>query len=306
MRLVRHDLERSAAAIFRDYDRLALDRQYNNLLKVPAAALERFRLRWSEESDAAKAAISNILDRPYGPTALEKLDIYKPSGAGPWPVVIYIHGGYWRSGDKAESGYIARAFSRDNILTVVINYGLVPATPISEQVQHCISAVIWVRNHIREYGGDPDRLFVIGHSAGAHLAAMLIAVPKGKSLLPEGTIKGICALSGIYDLEPVRLSYVNDSLHIADEDVTPLSPVRHNRQRDVPIFFAVGACEGDEYIRQTVEIAARWTSDPGKVELLITEDDNHFSIRSGWDEPGNKIYNRIRALIGSRGAIPPA
>lgn len=285
------------ATVYRGYDRPALDQQYNNLLKVPAAQLQAYRVRWAEESAAAKATIAHALDIPYGASNLETLDVFMPPGSGPWPVMVYIHGGYWRGGDKAECAYTARAFCRANILTVVINYGLVPATPIGEQVRHCAKAVRWVFDHIREYGGDPDQIFVTGHSAGGHLAAMLIAKPGGVPILPEGVIKGVCALSGIYDLEPILLSYLNESLHLSPADVAELSPVHHDRHRGVPIVFAVGALEGEEYLRQTQEIAARWSAGTGHVEVLVTGEDDHFSIRSGWDEPRNVIFNHILALM---------
>lgn len=283
--------------VFRNFNRAELDQQYNNLAKVSPDVLKAHRQYWEQESERAKGAWVHQLDIPYGKTALEKLDIYQPSSEGPHPVVIYIHGGYWRSGDKADCGYLSNALCAAGAVAVIINYGLVPATPVGEQVEHCAAAVRWTRENIKAHGGDPDQIIVIGHSAGAHLAAMLLAMPAGRPILPEGAIKGIYALSGIYDLEPVARSYLNDSVALSDDDVRRFSPVRLDHHVKVPCVVGVGLDEGDEYVRQAQEMARHWQHGGVAVALRLFANEDHFTIRSKWDRSGNPVFDQVLELL---------
>ena len=152
--------------IFRQYDRAALDRQYDNAGKVDAEMLKAHRARWVEQSVRAREAIPCVLDVPYGTAAGERLDIFGPRGADLAPVQVYIHGGYWISNDKKDCSYVALGFVGAGFLTVVINYDLIPSVAMAEQVRQCRAALAWVHAHIREYGGDPEQIYVTGHSAG--------------------------------------------------------------------------------------------------------------------------------------------
>ncbi len=287
--------------VFGNFSRAELDQQYNNLVKVPADVLKAHRQYWEEESDRARRSWVHHLDIPYGVSTLEKLDIYQPSGGGPRPVVVYIHGGYWRSGDKADCGYLANALCGVGMVAVVINYGLVPATPVGKQVEHCAAAVRWTLENIRGYGGDPDQVIVIGHSAGAHLAAMLIATPTGHPILPEEALKGIYALSGIYDLEPVARSYLNESVALTEDDVRSLSPVRLTHHAKVPCIVGVGLSEGEEYVRQAQEMARHWEAGGARVALRLFANEDHFTIRSRWERGGNPVFDPVLELLPGLG-----
>jgi arylformamidase len=207
----------TASPVFRHFDRPELEREYDNRKKVPADLLEAYRARWRAGSCKARETMPCALDLAYGPSALEKLDVFMPEGGGRNPVQVYIHGGYWHFGDKAECSYVALGFSAAGVITVPINYGLAPEVRIGEQVRQCAAALRWVRDNIAEYGGDPEQIHVTGHSAGAHLAVMLATrdPDSGASPLPPGLVRSVCALSGIYDLEPVRFTVVNDAVRLA-------------------------------------------------------------------------------------------
>lgn len=285
------------AVVFRNFTRAELDDQYNNLAKVPADVLKAHRQYWEQESDRARRSWVHELDMPYGPSAMEKVDVYRPSGDGPHPVVVYIHGGYWRSGDKADCGYLANALCAAGLVAVIINYGLVPETPVGRQVEHCAEAVRWTRANIAAFGGDPDQIIVVGHSAGAHLAAMLIAKPAGQPILAEEAIKGVYALSGIYDLEPVARSYLNESVALSDDDVQRLSPLILDHHAKVPCVVGVGLNEGDEYARQAQEMAQHWQAGGVHVTLRLFADEDHFTIRSNWDHSGNPVFDQVLQLL---------
>src|SRR6202012_3509598 len=242
-------------SIFRHYDRAALDREYNNTAKLPADVLKAYRAKWVEESRRARDTVPGVLDVPYDRASGERLDIFRPKATGLAPVQVYIHGGYWISNDKTDCSYVSFGFTEAGFVTVVIDYTLIPKVRMAEQVRQCREAVRWVAANIRDYGGDPDRIYVTGHSAGGHLAMSLLIDPE----IVPGRIKGVTGLSGLYDLEPVRLSFNNEKLGLNEKDVAALSPMRHQPRDGTPrVLLAVGSTEGDEFIRQTTELAETW------------------------------------------------
>jgi arylformamidase len=284
-----------SATIFRQYDRAALDRQYDNAAKLPAEALQAHRARWVEQSVGARKTIPCVLDVPYGSAAGERLDIFRPGGAGLAPVQIYIHGGYWISNDKKDCSYVAVGFTGAGFLNVVINYDLIPSVTMAEQVRQCRAAVGWVHAHIRDYGGDPEQIYVTGHSAGGHLAVSLLTDPE----IVAGRIKGITSLSGLYDLEPVRLSFVNEKLGLSERDVAVLSPVRLKPRDTSPrLLLTMGAREGDEYIRQHNDLAAAWRPAMPHLVAPIIPDTDHFSMRAALDNPDSDICRLIWKTMG--------
>jgi arylformamidase len=288
-----------SAVIFRHYDRAALDRQYDNALKIPAATLKAHRARWAEQSARVRETIPCVLDVPYGRAAGERLDIFgrrgADLGAASAPVQIYIHGGYWISNDKKDCSYVALGFVGAGFVNVVINYDLIPNVAMAAQVRQCRAAVGWVHAHIREYGGDPEQIYVTGHSAGGHLAVSLLTDP---DIVP-GRIKGVTSLSGLYDLEPVRLSFVNEKLGLSECDVIELSPVRLKPRDTVPpLLLTMGAREGDEYIRQHNDFAAAWRPAMPRLVAPIIPDTDHFGMRAALDDPDSEICRLIWKTMG--------
>ncbi len=282
-------------AIFRHYDRAALDRQYDNAGKIPAQTLTAHRARWVEQSVRAREAISCVLDVPYGAAAGERLDIFRPGGARLAPVQVYIHGGYWISNDKKDCSYVAFGFVGAGFVTVVVNYDLIPSVTMAEQVRQCRAAIAWVHAHIGEYGGDPEQIYVTGHSAGGHLAVSLLTDPQ----IVPGRIKGVTSLSGLYDLEPVRLSFVNDKLGLSERDVVTLSPLRLPPRDTSPrLLLTMGAREGDEYIRQHNDFAAAWRPVMPHLVAPIIPDTDHFGMRATLDDPDSDICRLIWQTMG--------
>ncbi len=284
------------AMLFRHYDRAALDRQYDNAVKVPAETLKAHRARWAEQSVRARETIECVLDVPYGSSPGERLDIFRPANTELAPVQIYIHGGYWISNDKKDCSYVALGFVAAGFVTAVINYDLIPAVPMAAQVRQCRAALRWVLAHIGDYGGDPTRVYVTGHSAGGHLAVSLLTDPDSA----PGRIKGITSLSGLYDLEPVRLSFVNEKLGLREHDVAELSPVRKPPHDTSPcLLLTIGAREGDEYIRQMTEFAAAWRPHMPHLVSRVLPDTDHFSMRDTLDDADFGICRLIFETMGA-------
>ena len=150
-----------------------LDAQYNNRARVPDHA--QVMAGWADASAAARAgAPQAVLDVAYGPTAGQKLDVF-PAAVPQAPVLVFIHGGYWRALDKADQSFVAPSFNADGAMVVLPNYDLCPAVSVEQIVLQLVQAVAWVVRHAAEHGGDPTRIALAGHSAGGHLAAMLLS-----------------------------------------------------------------------------------------------------------------------------------
>jgi arylformamidase len=282
--------------VFRQYDRAALDRQYDNSAKLPADTLKAYRARWVEQSQYARDTLSCVLDVPYDRASGERLDIFRPSTPGLAPVQIYIHGGYWISNDKKDTSYVVLGFVKAGFVSVVIDYTLIPNVRMAEQVRQCREAVRWVAAHIRDYGGDPERIYVTGHSAGGHLAVSLLTDPDGV----PGHIKGVTSLSGLYDLEPVRLSFNNEKIGLSQSDAVELSPIRHQPFDSAPrLLLTVGSNEGDEFIRQMTEFADAWRGRMPHLVAQIIPGANHFSMRDGLDNADTNICRLIWKTMGA-------
>jgi arylformamidase len=277
--------------VFRNYDRAALDREYDNAGKVSVQTLDTYRVQWAEQSRRARETIRCDLDLAYGPSAGERLDIFRPQHSGLAPVQIYIHGGYWIRNDKNDCSYVALGFVVAGFVTVVINYSLIPAVGMAEQVRQSRAALRWVAQNIQRHGGDPERVYVTGHSAGGHLAVMLLTDPG----LPQGRVKGVTSLSGLYDLEPVRLSFMNEQIGLSEVDVATLSPILLQPKLTTPrLLLTIGGDEGEEYIRQTTEFAAAWRRFLPHLTAAVLPATNHFSMRAVLDSADSDVSRLIR------------
>ena len=281
--------------IFREYDRKGLDREYDNRAKV--ADSERHLAWYTSESAAARAVLPGRLDVPYGPSTAETLDVFPAVGPEPAPVQVFIHGGYWRALDKSDFSFVARAFHLDAVV-VVINYALIPAVDMDELVRQCRAAVAWVHRNARMFGGDPERIYVSGHSAGGHLVAMVMATDwRAVAGLPGDLVKGGSAVSGLYDLEPIRLCYLNDTLKLGPDEARRNSPVELAPGRAGPLLLAVGGLEGPEYHRQTDDLARAWRARGVTCTVMDMPGLDHFSIIAQLNDRASKLSRAIRGQM---------
>ena len=284
-----------------------LESQYNNRALVPDHA-EHFA-RWRAAS-AAALNTTCVLDVAYGPSPGEKLDIYPaattrvaPLAAGA-PVLVFIHGGYWRSLDKADHRFVAPPFAAQGACVVVPNYDLCPSVTVPDITLQMVRALAWVYRHIAGHGGDPGRITVVGHSAGGHLAAMLLlcqwqAVAPD---LPEDLLKQAVSLSGLYDLSPLRRApFLQADLRLTPHQVARASPAHLPAPRAGALWSWVGGQESDEFQRQNALIRQAWG--PRRVPVCESLPGlNHFSIVEALVDPAHEMHRRVARWVTGRAA----
>jgi arylformamidase len=277
-----------------------LDAQYNNRARVPNAM--EILGRWALASAAARdGSAHKVLDVPYGDAPSEKLDVFPAARPGS-PVLFFIHGGYWRSLDKSDHSFVAPSFVADGATVVVPNYALCPSVTVEHIALQMVKALAWTWRHAATYGGDPSRIAVAGHSAGAHLAAMLLSC-RWKQVgddLPVAPFSGALAISGLYDLEPVRLTpFLQDDLRLTPSQVTRASPAFFPRPKAGKLYTVVGADESDEFLRHNQLIRDQW----GPTAVPVCETiprTNHYSVLESMADPAARVHDLALRLLGLR------
>ena len=274
--------------IFLDYDQAALDAQYNNRARWPDYKLhfENWGL-WSAET---RARLPCNLDLAFGPGPMEKLDILPAQRPGA-ALYVFIHGGYWYSLDKADYSFVAEGLRPHGVTTAVNNFGLAPGTAMDEIVRQNRAALAWLWRNAREYGADRERIYVCGHSAGGHLALMLLATdwPSFGAGLPRDLVKGACSIGGLFDMEPIRLSFLNKTLKMSAAEATRNAPLAQRYPVAAPLSLVVAVDETPEYHRQSQAMADHWRGLGYPVELLVPQGLNHFDVVNQLRDPACEL-----------------
>ncbi|HZW12187.1 MAG TPA: alpha/beta hydrolase [Noviherbaspirillum sp.] len=269
--------------------------QYNARAMIPDHP--RIFTRWLKESAHVRRTHAALFDLAYGESSGERLDFF-PTNRSDAPLLVFIHGGWWRSLDKSDFSFVAPAFTRAGYNVALTNYTLAPDASIAEIVLQQLRALAWLYRNAEKYDFDPQRIVVAGHSAGAHLTAMMMAAvwPAFAPDLPANLIKGAVLMSGIYDLEPVRhADFVNVDLKLTKDDIAPLSPAWMPQAHEAPFITAFGGQESEEFKRQTGLIADAWkNSHRGDIAL---PEANHLTICDAFATPGAPLYEATVALI---------
>jgi arylformamidase len=275
-----------------------LDTQYNNRARIPDHA-QVFE-RWQQASAAARDGLVTLLDQPYGDLPSQTLDVFPASRPGS-PVLIFIHGGYWRSLDKSDHSFLAPAFISSGAAVVVPNYSLCPAVTIDEIALEMTRVVAWVWRHAETFGGDPSRIALAGHSAGGQLAAMLLGCRwrEVDAALPLQPVKGALSISGLYDLEPLRHApFVSGDLRLTPSSADRLSPAFFPRPKR-PLYAVVGGDESEEFLRQNLLIRAQWG--PTAVPVCETISGvNHLNILHNLADPAGRLHHLVLRLLDLR------
>lgn len=273
-----------------------LESMYDNRARVPdfAAHFER----WARDSQQVRASQPCALDIAYGPSAGQRLDVFPASKPGA-PVVVFIHGGYWRSMDKKDHAFVVPVFTEAGACVVVPNYDLCPSVTLPEIVMQMVRALAWTWRHIARHGGDPGRISVAGHSAGGHLAAMMLAClwDRYDSDLPPDLVTRALSISGLFDLEPMRRTpSLQESLRLTPEQVRQASPALLPAPSRGQLVSVVGGSESIEFLRHNEMIRRAW----GAARVPVCEalpGLNHFSVVEAMTRPGHRLHRLARELV---------
>jgi arylformamidase len=270
-------------------------REYNNRALVPEHP--QFFTRWAELSARARATMICYLDRRYGDAPGETMDIF-PARKGDGTCMMFIHGGYWRSLDKSDFAFLAPAWVDAGVSLAVVNHDLCPKVSIEEIVRQLLRASSWLYRNAEQYGMDEDRLYVSGHSAGAHLATMMMAAlwPVFDPRLPRDLYKGALAISGIYDLRPlVAVDWLNQDLRLDEAAALKVSPAFLPPATRAPVMTCVGGAESSEFRRQNALLAERWRGAfAGDVAMPGA---NHFSVVDALANQSSPLFAGARRLM---------
>ncbi len=262
--------------LYRDFTtQEEIDREYNAVLMVPD--LQPYIDHDTKAGIEARNELECILSERYGPAIDETVDIF-PAGKPNAPILIFIHGGYWRSLSSKDFSLIARGPVLNGITVVVINYSLCPKVSISEITRQSRAMVAWLYSEAHRFNGDPERIFVCGHSAGGQQVGMLVSTDWVEEYgLPINIIKGGVPISGIFDLSPLYYSWLQPTIQLTHKTILRQSPLLRIPQIAPPLLISVGENESDEFKRQSTDYLSAWQKNGLQGELLIQPGKNHFT-----------------------------
>jgi arylformamidase len=272
------------------------ERGYNNRIAVPDHPL--WLERWASRSREATAALAPRQDVRYGRGVRETFDLFLPAGP-PRGTFVFIHGGYWRALDKAEHAFVAPPFVAQGLAVVVLNYDLCPDVTIGDIIAQITRAIAFLLRDGARHGVPATPLVVAGHSAGGHLAAMLLATTAAALGWSSHPITAAVSVSGVHDLEPlVQFSY-NVDLKLDVGHARAWSPVHHAPQTGAPLLLAVGRDETSEFLRQADLLWDAWPGNrpPAATEPLRIPDRHHFSVVFDYAEPESALTRATLALF---------
>jgi len=275
-----------------DYDLL-----YNPRLTVTGypAVVER----WENDSQRARAQLDCYLDVPYGADGTEKMDIFRAQGTSRG-TLMFIHGGYWRALDKKSFAFLAPALTVAGITLAIPNYALCPAVEVKDIVMQMVQACAWLYRNGVNFGAPAGRLHLCGHSAGGHLAAMMLCClwPRYSPDLPKKTVAAALSVSGVYDLtEIVKVPSVNCDVRLDEKSAIQVSPAFMPPATDAPLYTAVGSEENEGFHVQNRIIAERW----GKARRadIACPGDNHFTVLNRLCTPDSDLFKAALKMVAA-------
>lgn len=279
-----------------------IERGFNNRAAVPEHP--RWFARWAELSAAAyaraDAAGRLVRDLRFGPGPKETLDLFLPSGA-PRGTLLFIHGGYWRALDKADHAFVAPPFTEQGYAVAISNYDLCPAVSIATIVEQSRRAVAFLARDGAKHGAPSPNLVVAGHSAGGHLAAMMLATDWRPLGLDRDPVAAAASISGVHDLRLLPRASMNADLRLDAAQAAALSPALLAPVSRAPLLLAVGGDETSEFLRQTALMHDAW---PGKApagarEPIVVAGAHHFNVVLELASAGTELARALAALLAA-------
>lgn len=247
------------------------ERQYN--LQAAFPDYPQVRQGWIAKSEQLKAQRQPLLDLAYGSQPLQTLDLYKAANPGR-PLLVFIHGGYWQGGDKADVSFMARPFLEADINVALLNYSLAPHSPIEDMMAEMRQAFGWLAARAAEFGFDAKAISVMGHSAGGHLATTTASyAARPESGLP--VFRQVISISGVHDLPPLLPSSVNKALGLDQARAEALSPLTHPAPEGSVVYTLVGQNETLQFHAQSLALRQAWPQVKAHYEVADTD---HFTI----------------------------
>jgi arylformamidase len=284
----------AADAVFLHYDQAALDRAYEQAHWAPN--MQELLRRRAEESDAVRVRLGLPRTVAYGPSAIEALDVYATPASNA-PVMMFLHGGAWLRGTAAASAYPAETFVHAGAHFVVPDFAPVSEVGLDGMVAQVRRAVAWVAQHAAGFGGDPGRIYVAGHSSGAHLAGNVLVTDWRPFGLPADVVKGGVCVSGMYDLKAPRLSARASYVNFDDRIEHEYSSQRHLARLACPVIVANGDHDSPEFQRQSREFAAALEAIGRLDRYLVGKGLNHFEMIATLADPAGLVGRAALELM---------
>ena len=281
--------------VYRGFTAAELESQYSARAAVPEHP--QIFERWLAESLAFRAEARCRLDLAYGPGERERLDLFLPEHK-PAPVLLFIHGGYWQAMEKGFFSFLARELVSAGAAVAVMNYDLCPAVTLDRIVDQSRAVLVWLHQHGADQGLDAWRIHICGHSAGGHLAAMLMATDWPACGLPADIVGSALSISGLFDLEPLVHTAINDALGLDIDTALRNSPLFLYTSTRAPFVAAVGDAESAEFHRQSLTLVESWRARGADTAFMALPGLNHFTAVEQLAVPGSGLLARQLRLMG--------
>src|SRR5262249_14293760 len=276
------DVVRAADAVYRGMDRATLDAAYNNSAAVVDSA--DYLTRWRDRSALGRVRGNAVLALRYGAPPRALLDFFSSGGAAA-PPFVFIHGGYWQRNEKETFAFVAEGPVAHGIDVAVVGYTLAPKARLTDIVAEIRESLTYLSGRASELGFDRDRMLIGGWSAGGHLTAAVADHP---------SVRGVLPVSGIFDLEPIALNYLNDKLRLSSDEIARLSPPPQAGPGLPPLSLFVGGAELPELRRQSQAYAQVARQRGARVQLTVLPGHHHFSILDEWSRDGVLTRELVR------------
>lgn len=281
-------------SVFLDYTQDALDKAYDQREWAPNApeVIKRYATGSAEVRKTCPPQTEK-----YGKSDAETLDIFAPEDARGLPVMVFIHGGAWRILGKDDSSAPAPTFVDNGCIYVALNFANIPAVRLPDMAEQCRTAMTWLHANIARFGGDPEKLFVSGHSSGGHLCGVMLTTDWVARGAPANLIKGGVPMSGMYELYPVMLSARSSYVKISPEEIVALSSMRHLDKLNCPIIVVNGDRESPEFQRQAREFATVAAGMGKLAGYTVLAGKNHFEVPEELNSASTPLSQAVLAMM---------